>query len=69
MDASRTGSPADDAGLSRRCGTRVRLWSCWRGTDTHVGSFAEALMGEAKKDGWVVINMQKDWKRLFSFDK
>jgi phosphoglycolate phosphatase-like HAD superfamily hydrolase len=37
--------------------------------DTHVGSFPEALMGEAKKDGWVVISMQKDWKRIFSFDK
>ena len=37
--------------------------------ETHVGSFPEALMGEAKKDGWVVISMQKDWKRIFSFDK
>ena len=22
---------------------------------------------EAKKDGWVVISMKKDWKRIFAF--
>jgi hypothetical protein len=37
--------------------------------DTHIGTFPEALMAQAKKDGWVVISMQKDWKRIFSFDK
>ena len=37
--------------------------------ETHVGTFPEELMAQAKKDGWVVISMQKDWKRIFSFDK
>jgi phosphoglycolate phosphatase-like HAD superfamily hydrolase len=37
--------------------------------DTHVGTFSEALLDEANKSGWVVISMQKDWKRIFPFDK
>jgi phosphoserine phosphatase len=37
--------------------------------ETHVGTFPEELMVQAKKDGWVVISMQKDWKHVFSFDK
>ena len=36
--------------------------------DTKVGTFTQALFGEAKKDGWVVISMKNDWKRFFSFD-
>jgi len=26
------------------------------------------LYDEAKKDGWTVISMKKDWKRIFGFD-
>jgi hypothetical protein len=26
------------------------------------------LDGEAKKNGWTVISMKSDWKRIFSFD-
>jgi hypothetical protein len=37
--------------------------------ETQVGTFSEALMTHAKKDGWGVISMQKDWRRIFSFDK
>jgi phosphoserine phosphatase len=37
--------------------------------ETHVGTFSDALMAQAKKDGWIVISMEKDWKRIFSFDK
>ena len=37
--------------------------------DTKVGAFSQALYDEAKKDGWVVISMKDDWKRVFSFDK
>jgi hypothetical protein len=37
--------------------------------DTHVGTFSEALMVEAKKSGWNVISMKDDWKRIFSFDR
>jgi phosphoglycolate phosphatase-like HAD superfamily hydrolase len=36
--------------------------------DTKVGNFPQALYDEAKKDGWVVISMKDDWKRVFVFD-
>ena len=29
---------------------------------------ARDLYDEAKKDGWVVISMKNDWKRIFGFD-
>jgi haloacid dehalogenase-like hydrolase len=37
--------------------------------DTRIGTFPQALYDEAKKKGWTVISMQKDWKRIFSFDE
>lgn len=37
--------------------------------DTKVGTFTQALYDEAKKDGWIVISMKNDWKRIFAFDK
>jgi len=37
--------------------------------DTKVGTFPDALMAEAKKNGWVVISMKNDWKRIFNFEK
>src|SRR5262249_41973411 len=33
--------------------------------DTHVGTFTQALYDEAKKQGWLVISMKDDWRRLF----
>ena len=36
--------------------------------DTKVGTFTEALYDEAMKQGWVVISMKNDWKRVFSFE-
>jgi phosphoglycolate phosphatase-like HAD superfamily hydrolase len=36
--------------------------------DTKIGRFPQALYDEAKKDGWTVISMKDDWKRIFSFD-
>jgi phosphoglycolate phosphatase-like HAD superfamily hydrolase len=36
--------------------------------DTHVGAFSQALYDRAMKDGWTVISMKGDWKRIFSFD-
>ena len=27
-----------------------------------------ALYDEAKKDGWTVISMKNDWKRIFAFE-
>lgn len=35
--------------------------------DTKVGALSQALYDEAVKNGWVVISMQKDWKRVFAF--
>jgi phosphoserine phosphatase len=37
--------------------------------DTHVGTFSEALLTEANKNGWIVISMKNDWKRIFPFDQ
>ena len=37
--------------------------------DTKVGTFSDALMAEAQKDGWTVISVKKDWKRIFSWEK
>ena len=36
--------------------------------DTKVGTFSQDLFDEAKKDGWIVISMKNDWKRVFMFD-
>jgi hypothetical protein len=37
--------------------------------DTHVGTFSDALLTEANKNGWIVISMKNDWKRIFPFDQ
>ncbi|RZN35797.1 HAD family hydrolase [Bradyrhizobium sp. Leo121] len=37
--------------------------------DTKVGTFTPALYDEARKDGWTVISMKDDWKRLFPFEQ
>ena len=36
--------------------------------DTKVGTFSEALMAEAKKNGWVVISMKRDFKKIFAWE-
>jgi phosphoglycolate phosphatase-like HAD superfamily hydrolase len=36
--------------------------------DTKVGAFSQNLYDEAKKRGWTVISMKKDWKRVFAFE-
>jgi phosphoglycolate phosphatase-like HAD superfamily hydrolase len=53
----------DDAEREYAYGPAQRL------PDTKVGAFTQALYDEAKKDGWVVISMKNDWKRVFSFDE
>jgi phosphoglycolate phosphatase-like HAD superfamily hydrolase len=35
---------------------------------TKVGTFTQALYDEAKKQGWIVISMKNDWKRIFAFE-
>jgi phosphoglycolate phosphatase-like HAD superfamily hydrolase len=39
------------------------------GPKSKVGTFTDALMSEAKKNGWPVISMKDDWKRIFAFEK
>ncbi len=36
--------------------------------DTKVGTFTQELYDQAMKDGWTVISMKNDWKRVFAFD-
>lgn len=36
--------------------------------DTRVGTFTQGLYDEAVKNGWFVISMKNDWKRIFSFE-
>jgi phosphoglycolate phosphatase-like HAD superfamily hydrolase len=36
--------------------------------DTKVGTFTQALYDEARTNGWTVISMKNDWRRIFSFD-
>jgi len=35
---------------------------------TRVGTFTQALYDQAKREGWVVISMKSDWKRIFTFE-
>ena len=36
--------------------------------DTKMGTFSQTLDAEAKKNGWTVISMKSDWKRIFAFE-
>jgi phosphoserine phosphatase len=36
--------------------------------NTKVGTFNQALYDEAKKRGWVVISMKKDWKKILVWE-
>ena len=36
--------------------------------DSHIGTFTQALYDEAKKQGWTVISIKNDWKRVFAFE-
>jgi phosphoglycolate phosphatase-like HAD superfamily hydrolase len=36
--------------------------------DTKVGRFPPELYNEAKKDGWIVVSMKNDWRRIFAFE-
>jgi phosphoglycolate phosphatase-like HAD superfamily hydrolase len=37
--------------------------------DSKVGTFTQELFDEAKRDGWIVISMKRDWKTIFPFEK
>ena len=36
--------------------------------DTKVGTFSQTLLNEAKQRGWAIISMQKDWKKIFTWE-
>jgi phosphoglycolate phosphatase-like HAD superfamily hydrolase len=36
--------------------------------ESKVGTFTQELYDEAQKDGWIVISMKSDWKRIFGFE-
>jgi hypothetical protein len=36
--------------------------------DTKIGTLSQAMYDMAKKQGWVVISMKDDWKKIFSFE-
>lgn len=35
---------------------------------SQVGTFTQSTYDEAKKNGWTVISMKNDWKRVFAFE-
>jgi hypothetical protein len=35
---------------------------------TKVGAFTQKLHEEAKKQGWTIVSMKDDWKKIFAFD-
>jgi phosphoglycolate phosphatase-like HAD superfamily hydrolase len=36
--------------------------------DTKIGTFTQALYDQAKKQGWTVISMKDDWRRIFAWE-
>ena len=34
-----------------------------------LGAFTQDLYDQSKKDGWTVVSMKEDWKRIFAFEK
>jgi phosphoglycolate phosphatase-like HAD superfamily hydrolase len=36
--------------------------------DTRVGTFPQMLYDQATKQGWIVVSMKNDWKRVFAFE-
>ncbi|MGB6223646.1 MAG: hypothetical protein WBG04_21620, partial [Haloferula sp.] len=36
--------------------------------ETKVGTFTQALYDQATKDGWTIISMKNDWKKVFAFE-
>jgi haloacid dehalogenase-like hydrolase len=37
--------------------------------DTKVGTLSQAMYDMAKQQGWVIISMKNDWKRIFAFEE
>jgi hypothetical protein len=39
------------------------------GAESKVGTFSDSLRAEAQKQGWLVISMKNDWRRVFPSEK
>jgi hypothetical protein len=52
----------DDATREYAYGPAQRL------PDSKIGTFTQALYDQALKQGWVVISMKNDWKRVFAIE-
>ncbi|WP_296522847.1 HAD family hydrolase [Rhodoplanes sp.] len=52
----------DDAGREYAYGPAKGL------PDSKVGTFPQTLLDAATRQGWVVISMKDDWRRVFAFD-
>jgi phosphoglycolate phosphatase-like HAD superfamily hydrolase len=37
--------------------------------EAKLGAFTQALYEQTKKDGWAVVSMKDDWKRIFAIEK
>jgi phosphoserine phosphatase len=61
-----TAGPGPRLGLILHHDDAVREWAYDR--ESHVGRLARGL-DEAPQRGWVVASMQRDWKRVFPFEK
>jgi len=38
------------------------------GAEAKISTFSDSLMDEAKSNGWTVVSMKNDWKRVFPFE-
>jgi hypothetical protein len=45
----------------------AREWAY--GPKSKIGTFSDSLMAEAQKQGWTVVSMKNDWKKIFSFER
>ncbi|HEY1454127.1 MAG TPA: HAD family hydrolase [Roseiarcus sp.] len=36
--------------------------------DSKIGTFPQELYDQAIRDGWIVVSMKNDWKRIFAFE-
>ena len=77
-------STGDQQMLEYTKGGGARAWACWCCTTTvsantrmdprkacpksKIGHFSPELYDEAIKDGWIVVSMKNDWKRIFAFE-
>lgn len=38
------------------------------GPESKIGTFSDALMAEANQQGWTVVSMKNDWKKIYPFE-